>query len=107
MILYIDGKNIGHVKYHIANTFYYSWIWEHSDEPLTFDSWMPNRPNEKEHNLDDCTLMDCKNHSCDWIDVSCTDELRERHPISFICQKLHDEVVTTMSPFTTTHIFPG
>ena len=91
-----------------VNNFYCSWIWEHSDEQLTFQSWMSNRPNEKEHNLDDCTLMDCENHSCDWIDVSCTDNYENGHSTSFICQKSRNEVVTTKNPITTTtHIFPG
>ena len=47
--------------------------------PLTFESWMPNRPNVKEHNQDDCALMDCKKHDCDWLDVSCTDDVNDHN----------------------------
>ena len=85
--------------------------------PLTFASWKPGRPNVKEHNEDDCALMDCQNHKCDWLDVSCTDDVTDQNfDISFICQKLHKEIKTTTTPtttkttttpITTTTFFPG
>ena len=85
-----------------------SWIWEHSALPLTFESWIPKHPNVKEHNQDDCLLMDCEKHDCDWLDVPCTDDVSEHNfKISFICQKSHEKDDTTTVPLTTTSLFPG
>ena len=76
--------------------------------PLTFESWMPNRPNVKEHNQDDCAMMDCQKHHCDWLDVPCTDDVADhKFNISFICQKSHEETKTTTTPVSTTPFFPG
>lgn len=56
------------MKYQLNIVF--RWIWEHSQVEVSFDSWMKNNPNEKEKNQDDCVLMDCGSHKCDWLDVS-------------------------------------
>ena len=85
----------------------FSWIWQHSDIDATFDSWVPNRPNSKVHNQDDCALMDCDiGNDCDWLDVSCYEDVTEYLNVSFICQKQHEEEPTTTISTTTT-TFPG
>ena len=50
--------------------------------------------------------MDCVGHNCDWLDVSCVDDVAEDHRVSFICQKSHIEVPTTTEAQTTPE-FPG
>ena len=72
--------------------------------PLTFINWKDNHPNVKEHNQDDCALMDCKSHDCVWLDVPCTSGVSH---LSFICQKPHVEVDTWTTPVTTTPSFTG
>ena len=91
----------------VGVVFLSSWIWEHSKQPLTFESWTKNRPNTKEHNQDDCVLMDCVNHKYEWLDVSCVDDFTEDRKVSFICQKSHIDVETTTEALTTTSELAG
>jgi len=84
-----------------------NWIWEHSQVEVIFESWMPNTPNTKEHNQDDCALMDCGSHKCDWADTSCFENVTKKYNVSFICQKNNEQEPSTTTPATTTPDFPG
>lgn len=82
-------------------------MWDHSDDTLGFSSWMKNRPNVHNANLDDCVLMYPSGRQYDWRDVTCSQGYIEHFPVSFICQTNGVYVETTTSIMPTTPIFPG
>lgn len=63
---------------------------------------MSSRPNEQDHNFEDCALMYGSDHQYNWRDVFCTEGHIENHPVSFICQKYDTDVETTTGTSATT-----
>jgi len=71
-----------------------NWIWQWSDEPLTFSSWGPGSPNVEAGNVADCGLLVVDQGQSWWKDTDCLQVTPDAAPI---CQFDPTSEVTTPS----------